>query len=39
MKRHYELFEMEIILYQEMDVIRTSKLGDDSDDWGYDIWD
>ena len=40
MNKKYELLEIEIVLCQETDVIRTSSgySGDSSDDWGYDIW-
>lgn len=37
--KKYELPELEIILFQQEDVVRTSPFGDGSDDWGYDIWD
>lgn len=39
MNKNYDLPEIKIILFQE-EIVRTSSIfgNDESDDWGYDIW-
>ena len=43
MKKEYLKLFMEVLQYQEEDIVRTSSMGefgaDSQDDYGYDIWD
>lgn len=43
MKKEYLKLFMEVLQYQEEDIVRTSSTSgfgaDSQDDYGYDIWD